>query len=138
MGRFYKCMSLKSTVLPASITNIESHAFSWCDNLSNLTYYGNSSITNDIGLPENTSIYVVTGYPYSAFGGRPVTEYISNQTVPPSSQAKSNKLLIVGIVSGVIVLCCIITGALTCLRRKDDSKYTVNILFIENTTQVSK
>ena len=125
MGCIYKCMPLKSTVLPASITNMESHAFSWCDNLSTLTYYANSSITNDIGLPENISIYVVTGYPYSAFGGRPITGYIINQTVPPSSQAKSSKLLIVGIVSGVIVLCCIIVGVLICLRKKDDSKYTV-------------
>ena len=88
---FKGCSAIKAVVLSEGIREVGDWAFSECTGLSNLTYYGNSEISNNIGLPDGAVVYVSKDYPFAVFSGKSVVR-IGVPSATASAAKKSLKI----------------------------------------------
>ena len=108
---------LKKIRIPATVTEIQSGTFAECSGLEELTYLGDSEISNDIGLREWVTVHVSESYPFKQIGGRTVTPMTKGS---PSSGKELSGGAIAGIVIGAVALVVIIAGCVyyfTCRTR---------------------
>ena len=106
---------MRKIKVPTTVTEIQNGTFAECSSLEELTYLGDSEISNDIELSEGVTVYVRESYPYEQIGGRTVTQIKSSGRLGGGA--------IAGIVIGSVALVAIIAGCVYyfAFRRTRDS-----------------